>query len=243
MRDTSLVFGQLFQNAKQNGIMIMTGEGIVQEVNEAFTIAYGYTTEDLASKHFRVLYLEKDQITLRPEIELNITHREGSGSDENYLVHKDGTPVWVGGESVLVKTNEGTFIVKVIHNMHAQKQLERYLLNSNELLENLFESVQQTGLLLLDSQLRTVKANAAFRDLFSLDKKPENGSRLQEIPHSFWSKEEIKTDVVNVLVNHTPINKEYSSGENEKNGFHIASKLIHNEASEERQLLLVIKKT
>lgn len=245
MPDTSLIFDQLFRNARQTAILIMNGEGIVQQVNEAFTTAYGYSTDDLALKHFRVLYLEKDQVTLRPEIELNTTHREGSSSDENYLVHKDGTPIWVTGESISVKAEDGSFIVKIIHNIHALKQLERYLLNSHELLDSLFESVQQTGLLLLDAQLRTVKANGAFRALFGLSQKIQKGSRLQEIPHPFWRGEEIRTDIVNVLVNRATINKDYSTGQEGKEEFqrlHIVSKLIHSEASEEKQLLLVIKK-
>jgi PAS domain S-box-containing protein len=245
MADTRLIFDQIFQNARQTAILVMNGEGIVQQVNEAFTTAYGYSPEDLVHKHFRILYLEKDQVTLRPEIELNTTHREGSGSDENYLVHKDGTPIWVTGESILIKTGDGVFIVKLIHNMHALKQLEHYLLNSNELLDNLFESVQQTGLLLLDAQLRTVKVNGAFRALFGLSQKIQKGIRLQEIPHPFWSGGEIKKDVVNVLVNHAAINKDYSTRQEGKEEFqrlHIVSKLIRNEASEEKQLLLVIKK-
>jgi PAS domain S-box-containing protein len=244
MFDTTEVFEQLFRNAKQTGILIMNGEGIVQEVNEAFTTAYGYTTEDLASKHFRVLYLEKDQVTLRPEIELNTVHREGSGTDENYLVHKDDTPIWVSGESILTKTTDGVFIVKIIHNIHAQKQLERYLLNSNELLDSLFESVQQTGLLLLDSQLRIVRANAAFSKLFALSEKIQKGGRLQEIPHSFWKEEEVRADVLNVLVNHAAINKNYTTKVSNEGDWHlhITSKLIQHETSGEKQLLLVIKK-
>lgn len=247
MFDTSEVFSQLFSHAKQTAIMIMNGEGIVQQVNEAFTTAYGYTSEDLASKHFRILYIKKDQVTLRPEIELNTTHRAGASSDENYLVHKDGTPIWVTGESVLVKTKDGSFIVKIIHNIHAQKQLERYLLSSHELLDSLFESVQETGLLLLDSQLRTIKANAAFSKQFALPGKLQKGIRLQEIPDPFWAEEEIKADVLNVLVNRAVLNKEYiaKNQDNGKDGFdrlHISSKLIFNESLDERQLLLVIKK-
>lgn len=247
MFDTTDIFDQVFNHSKHNGIMIMNGEGIVLKVNEAFTTAYGYTNEDLASKHFRLLYTKQDQVTLRPEIELNITHREGTGSDDNYLVHKDGTPIWVTGESVLIKTKDGPFIVKIIHNIHAQKQLERYLLSSQELLDSLFESVQQTGLLLLDSQLRTIKANTAFSKQFALTGKIQKGIRIQEIPNAFWAQEEIKADVLNVLVNHAVLNKEYvaEKKDNGKEGFdrlHISSKLIFNEGSDERQLLLVIKK-
>lgn len=244
MFDSSEIFDQLFHNAKQNAMMIMTGDGIVHQVNQAFTTAYGYTTEDLALKHFRLLYLEKDQVLLRPELELNTTHREGACTDENYLVHKNSTAIWTTGESVLVKTKDGLFIIKMIHNIDAQKQLERYLLSSNELLDNLFESVQQTGLLLLDSQLRTVKANGAFSRLFATGGKVRKGSRLQEIPHPFWAEEEIKTDALNVLINQATIDKDYVTTGKEKEGarrLHIISKLIRVEASEEKQLLLVIK--
>lgn len=245
MFDTTDVFDQLFRNAKQNAMAILNAEGIVQEVNEAFTTAYGYTSKDLELKHFRVLFLEKDQVTLKPEIELNTTHREGSSTDENYLVHKDGTPIWVSGESVLAKTRDGVFIVKMIHNIHAQKQLERYLMSSHELLDNLFESVQQTALLLLDAQLRTIKANAAFTRLFGLTEKIQKGNRLQEIKHPFWREEEIKADVVNSLVHHSAIDKDYiknNEDKQESQRIHISSKLIRNEALDERQLLLVIKK-
>ncbi|HEV7333796.1 MAG TPA: PAS domain S-box protein [Flavisolibacter sp.] len=92
MNDTSEVFEQIFRNARQNAIMIMSRDGLVQRVNEAFTTAYGYTREDLQGKHFRLPYIEKDQITLRPEIELNITHREGAATDENTWCTKTALP-------------------------------------------------------------------------------------------------------------------------------------------------------
>lgn len=150
-------------------------------------------------KHFRIFYIEKDQALLRPEIELNTTHREGSCSDENYLVHKDGTPLWVTGESILVKTANDTFIVKIIHNIHAQKQLERYLLASTELLDSLFDSVQ-SGLLLLNAQMRTIQTNKAFRRMFGSTAEITEGSKIQNIPHAFWSEQEIKNDIRNALV-------------------------------------------
>ena len=123
--ETQQLFYEIFNNAKANGIIIMDEKGIIQEVNEAFTTAFGYTTEDVKSKHTRTLFLQKDQLTLLPEIELNQTHREGASSDENYLVHKDGTPIWITGESILAKIDDSTRSIKIIHNIHAQKQLER----------------------------------------------------------------------------------------------------------------------
>lgn len=242
MASTENFFESIYNNTKQNAIMIMSDKGIVQQVNEAFTTAYGYTNEDLRSKHFRLLYIEKDQVLQRPEIELNITHRQGSHGDENYLVHKDGTPIWVTGESVLIKADNSTCIVKIIHNIHAQKQLERYLLASSELLDSLFDSVH-SGLLLLDSTLRVVKTNSSFHKLFGLQTSLTEGSKLQDIPHQFWHNEELRNDVRNVLVTGEKINKEYIWG-NDKNDFrrvHIVSKLMLGEGTEEKRILLVVK--
>jgi PAS domain S-box-containing protein len=239
--DTSSFFELLFINAKQNGMLIMSEEGIVQKVNEAFTTAYGYTTEDLKSKHFRILYIEKDQLTRRPELELETTLREGSSTDENYLVHKDGTPVWVTGEAIRIKAEKVSCIVKVIHNIHAQKQLERYLLASADLLDSLFDSLQQTALLLLDSQMKIKKANKVFMKMFNIQNKVTEGSRLQQLEHPFWNEEEIKNDIRNVIVNNETLKKEFSVDNSGIQKLEVIFKLILSEKSMEKNLLLIIK--
>lgn len=242
MLDTAHFFDGIFSNTSQNAIIIMNTDGIIQQVNEAFTIAYGYTTEDLQSKNFRLLYTEKDQTIRRPEIELNTTLRQGSSNDENYLVHKDGTPIWVTGESIIVKTDSSSCIVKIIHNIHAQKQLERYLLASSELLDSLFNSVQ-SGLLLLDSQIRIVKTNTAFNKMFNIDSPIKQGSKIQDIPHPLWHEDEVKNDIRNAVVSNRRINKEYIYG-NDKSDFqkiYITSKFILREETPEKRLLLVVK--
>ena len=125
MLDTSHFFEAIFSNSRSNGIIVYNDEGIIQKVNDAFTQAYGYTNEDLRGIHFRVTFPDKDQKARKPEIELNTTLREGSSLDENYLINKEGVPIWVTGESILVSNEGNTCIVKIIHNIHAQKQLDR----------------------------------------------------------------------------------------------------------------------
>jgi PAS domain S-box-containing protein len=240
MLHTAQFFDSIYNNARQNAILLLNEEGMVLGVNRAFTTAYGYTAEDLHAVHFRILFLEKDQATRRPDIELSTVLREGSSSDENYLVHKDGTPIWITGESILVKTEDTVMIVKIIHNIHAQKQLERYLLASSELLDSLFDSVQQSGLLLLNNQTKTIKANAAFKKMFALETPVTEGGRLQQMG-DFWSGDEIRNDIRNAIVTNTAINKEYILNEAPPRRLHISSKLIVSEASMEKKLLLMIK--
>ena len=239
---TQHLFDALFNNAKANSIIIMDEKGIIQEVNRAFTAAFGYTTEDLRSKHTRTLFLQKDQLTLLPEIELNQTHRDGSSSDENYLVHKDGTPIWITGESILAKVDDSICIVKIIHNIHAQKQLERYLLSTTELLDSLFESVN-SGLIILDSSLKVIKTNEPFNRLFNLIEPFPQGVKLQQMNHPFWSGDEIRNDLRNVLVSARVLNREYlvDKGNREFARLHIHSKTIMNDDGTDKQILLMIR--
>lgn len=243
MSDTRQFFDDIFNNTKVNAILVMDQNGYVKNVNDAFTLAYGYTTEDLLDKHFRVLFLEKDQLIRRPEIELNITQREGASSDENYLVHKNGTHIWVTGESVLVKTPESTCVVKIIHNIHAQKQLERYLLHTSELLEGLFESVQQSGLVILDAQMKVVKTNERFKQMFGIVEPVAAGSKLRQLTHPFWNEKELHDDLRNAIVNSTPIQKDYVVNDGNQNfrRLHVASKAIVGDDGSDKQILLVIK--
>ena len=243
MSDTRQFFDDIFNHAKANAILVMDENGHIKNLNQAFTTAYGYAVDDLHNQHFRVLFIEKDQLVRKPEIELNIVQREGSSTDENYLVHKNGTPIWVTGESVLVKTAESHCVVKIIHNIHAQKQLERYLLNTSELLEGLFESVQQSGLVILDAQMKVVKTNERFKQMFGIAEPVASGTRLRQVPHPFWNEKELHDDLRNAIVNGTPIQKDYvvNDGDQSFRRVQIASKAIVGDDGSDKQILLMIK--
>lgn len=235
-------FTAIFNNSTTNGIVLMDGDGVIQKVNSAFTQTYGYTDEDIRSKHCRILFTEKDRTLLKPEIEINTTLRTGASSDENYIMHKDGTPIWVTGEAILVKTETATGIVKIIHNIHAQKQLERYLLASNQLLQDLFNSTA-SGLLLLDGRMRTVKANTAFLKMFNCPAAIAEGGKLQEIGHSFWSDNEVKQDIRIAVTRNENLKKEYIIADNEGrfSKIEIVSKILSEDGNPEKRILLMIK--
>ena len=242
--DTSTYFDSIYRNAKFNGILIMDHSGIIQEINHAFNIRFGYTNEDLAGKNFAVLFTKEDQLKNRPESEIDRTIAEGSANDENYLVHKDGNKIWVTGESVLVSGNNERRIVKIIHNIHAQKQLERFLLQSHEFLDTIFDSVTDSALLVLDSRLRLVKANTAFSQLFEIKQPPNKGCRLTEIDHPFWSRADVKQLAVSFLVTQNSaeekiLEMETKTGVMKKIGFQ--GKVIEGVPGAERKLLIMIK--
>lgn len=243
--NTSGFFETFFSNARYNGIIIMDTKGIVININEAFHLRFGYLVEDLVGKHFSVLFTEKDREIKKPETELQIVLAEGSANDENYLVNKQGNKVWVTGESVYIENKNGeAYIVKIVHNIHAQKQLERFLLESHEFLETVFDSVDESALLILDSRLRVIKTNKAFLEIFELEEPIAEGSRLTEINNPFWQRPDVKQEAISHLtMNNKNEEKAFelktSSGNIRKVIFR--AKLVEGVANTERKLLIMIK--
>ncbi|MFT4154952.1 PAS domain-containing protein [Parafilimonas sp.] len=243
--DTSGFFETFFNNAKYNGIIIMDKQGIIHNINEAFHARFGYARADLAGKNFEVLFTEKDREILKPETELKTVLAQGSANDENYLVHKDGNKVWVTGESVYIENKDGyAFVVKVVHNIHAQKQLERFLIESHEFIDSVFDSIYESALIILDSRLRVVKANRAFLNLFELKEAPDKGSRLSEINNPFWQRADVKQETVNFLTLHNVseakiFELQTRSGITKEISF--LAKLVEGVPGIDRKLLIMIK--
>ena len=245
--NTTGFFETFFNNARYNGILLMKCDGEILDVNEAFHLRFGYLPQDLVGKNFSILFTEKDRQINKPERELQNVNTQGSASDENYIVHKDGSKLWVTGESVLIENkNRETCVVKVIHNIHAQKQLERFLLQSHEFIESIFDSITESALLLLDSRIRIIKVNRAFIQLFDLLKEPEQNSRLSDIDNPLWSRPDVKQEVVNLLVTQnagisTTFDMKTKSGKNVKLNFQ--GKVIEGVPGNERKLLVMIKQS
>ncbi len=167
--DTTLYFKYfetLFNNAKQNAVLIMDTDGTVTSINTAFTRCFGYKEKDILEKNASVLFTEEDQKDGLFEKELSTVLREGQAFDNNYLVNKDKTITWVSGESLLVKNNEGgASILKVIQNIHKRKVSELALRHLNDFNESILGSIEDV-VIVLDEKMNVVKANNAFVNLF-----------------------------------------------------------------------------
>jgi len=243
MLKTNTFFDSFCKNARHNAILIMDTTGKILEVNQAFITSFGYKVEDVYQKNFSMLFTDEDKKINRPEREIQKANNEGSGNDDNYLVQKSGKPVWVNGESVLVTDEDGeAFIIKIIHNIEAQKQLERFLLQSNDFIEDILDSITDRGLLIADASMKVVKVNHAFLEIFNLITPPAEDSRISSIGHPFWNTPEIKQLLRDILVKDTPVINLLMvyTDNNEEKKIEITSKLLHSHNSE-KKLLLVVK--
>ncbi len=242
--NTSTFFDSLYKNAKQNAIIIMNTDGIITEVNQAFTSNFGYEKDELKNKNFTLLFTEKDRNINKPERELATVKTFGSCNDDNYLLHKDGNKIWVSGESILVNDgNDGNCVIKVIHNIHAKKQLERFLLESNDFIESIFDSVNEIGLMILSSQLKVIKVNKAFVSFFDLAALPQEKCRLSEIDHTFWKKDEIRKAITDVIVKGEVVKNKIFDLQNDGSpkSIDLSIKLIDGNTTVEKNILIVVK--
>ena len=147
--------------------LLMNEKGVIIAVNKAFTNCFGYEPEDIIGKNAAILFTEEEQKKGAPEKEFNAVLTTGQGSDNNYLVAKDKTIIWVSGESILVKNDEGEVcILKIIQNIHQQKISEVSLQRSIEFNESILSSIED-AVIVLDKSMNVIKANRAFFKLFN----------------------------------------------------------------------------
>jgi PAS domain-containing protein len=130
----------------------------------------------------------------------------------------------------------------VIHNIHAQKQLERFLLQSHEFVDTVFDSIEESALLLLDSRLRVLKVNKAFIQMFGLKQPVAEGTRLTDIDNYFWQSAIVWQKLVSYLTTNS-INKESVFDFDAGTGvvqLSLKAKLIEGLKGVERKLLVML---
>lgn len=160
-------FHALFNESKENAVLLLNENGIILEVNSAFTNSFGYEKEEVYGKDFKMLFTEEDQQEDRPEKEIATVLSEGQAYDNNYLVPKDKIITWVSGESTLVKDDKGQlYILKIIQNINEHKISENSIISLNDFNDSILKCIED-GVIVLDKNLKIIKANDAFSRIFS----------------------------------------------------------------------------
>lgn len=189
----------VFDNATINAIQIMDTDGFILQVNTAFTKSFGYTTEDLKGKHCKVLFTDEDQAMEMPEREIEKVNQHGFAVDRNYAIHKDGSCIWVSGESTLTKDEKGNqFIIKFIQDIHEQKLLEKFLKESKEFSDSVVTSITD-GIVVFDLNFRILKANNAFYNIFSINEDSVEGLHFHELRNTFFGLEQLRQKLDKII--------------------------------------------
>jgi PAS domain S-box-containing protein len=243
--NNALLFEKYYHNAEVNSILIMEMDGTVLDVNRAFTKNFGYTNEAIQGQNFQILFTKQDKENHMPQQELQRVMATGQFTEENYVINDKGLAIWTIGESLLVADIDGKdYIVKDVVNLQAKKQLQLFLMQTEELLERIFETSTDVIMMVLDGSMKIVKMNNAFVSLFELQAALPSGSRLSDIPHPFWQQPEIKKDVSSIIINNQPIKrKEFHlqtrTGDNKV--IRLDSRIIEGQTGEGRKIFILIE--
>lgn len=135
-------------------------------------------------------------------------------------------------------------MVKIFQNIHAQKQLERFLIESNEFLESIFDTMKDRALLILDNMMRILKVNTFFLQMFELNTPVPEEGRLTDIDHAFWNGEEIKKEIRNIIVTNKSVKDKpfrFITKKGEQKKVLLTAKPIHLDPSLERKIFIMLK--
>jgi PAS domain S-box-containing protein len=235
------ILKSIFDNASANAVLVMDTEGYILDLNEAFTHSFGFKKEDLLGKHTRVLFTEEDQNRRMPEIEIEKVNQVFTAIDKNYTMHKDGSCIWVSGESILAKDKEGKrFIIKFIQNIHEQKVLEKFLKESTEFSESVVKSITD-AILVFDTDLRILKANNAFYNLFQINQTNVEGLMLAEITHPLIRSNELKQHLDAMLATEASdqFQLEWKVNETQSKHYAVKASFIDGKLVNKRILLVI----
>ena len=131
--NAAVICKQLLKHSIYNAVFVLNTDGYIMGISKGVKSSYGYAEEDVCGKYFDLLFKEEDRLKHKPEIEIATVLQHGTASDYNDIVHKDGRFIWTEGEAVLINDAEGhTFIIKNVHSLEKQKNLERDLKDRNE---------------------------------------------------------------------------------------------------------------
>lgn len=238
-------FEYYFDNAEMNSMLIMNCDGSIIEVNKAFTNNFGYETKDLAGQNFSKLFTEENNERDIPKLELDTVMTKGQSHDENYIIDKNGNPIWCTGEAILAAEPNGEkYIIKDILNLQSRKQLDLFLTGTEDLLQRIFKSSKDIPMMILDGSMKIQNVNTAFLELFELTDAPPAGSSLSYLKHPFWNNNEIRKDLSKIIVTNQPLKrKEFTlktqAGENKI--IRMNSNIIHNEPSAGRKIFIILE--
>lgn len=162
----SFYLASFFERSQMNSLILMDKEGTIIKVNPGFEKAFGFTELDLSGRNFSMLYTENDRDKGLPKKELEKVLASGQANDKNFLLSKHRGPVWVNGESVLLTAeSKEPCILKVIQDIHIEKESEYIIEKINKFNENILMSITDV-VFVIDESLRVIKYNTALKKTF-----------------------------------------------------------------------------
>ena len=159
-------FWNAFQERTTAGILIVSSERTIVEVNRRLCEMFGTSREELIGQSAEILHLDREQFEHFGQWFTNACVDGPMVQVEYHFQRKDGSRFWAvisGGSMTL--SDQTTGVVWNLTDISDRKQAEEELLAERSHLEALFEH-NGTGNLIVSSERLMLKVNQQFCELF-----------------------------------------------------------------------------
>ena len=125
-------YRRIVEEVTDYAICLLDADGSILSWNSGATRMLGYTPPEALGLHFSVLFRPEDRENDKPARELATAAAAGRTTEEGWLRHKNGSPVWGRGAlSVLYDTSGAVrWYVKLVRDETARWQEEQTLLEA-----------------------------------------------------------------------------------------------------------------
>ncbi|HEY4063662.1 MAG TPA: PAS domain-containing sensor histidine kinase [Puia sp.] len=235
-------YNSLFNHPRTNSVLLIDPNGIILDVNRAFLLSFGYEKEDIVGQNFAILFSEADRKKDLPSREINTVLDEGQSFDNNYLVNKDQSLTWVSGESLLIGNDKDQkCVLKIIQNIHMQKESEYSIVRLNNFNENILGSIED-AVIVLDKDLKILKANRSFLQIFNFADSHVAKIDFRQFIRSFDINDELYNIILSIFqskLTTTKIQLELEPGEHsDRQTFDVSCSKLDEQGEQTRILLI-----
>lgn len=120
----------LFENSN-DGVALISREGIILEVNNRFCELHGYTKDSLQGAHFRILETKENEEVAKQRLERIINGKALIFETEHYK--KDGTKIDLEVSSKGIEIESEFYLQSLYRDITEKKALQRKLLQAQKM--------------------------------------------------------------------------------------------------------------
>jgi PAS domain S-box-containing protein len=150
----------LLRNLRDYAIILLGPMGHVATWDEGAQRLLGYAADEILGQHFSVFFTPEDVAQGRPDREIETARTMGQADDENWLVRRDGSRLWVMGSSTALRGDNGALrgFAKIVRDISERKYWEDALAQSERRFRALIE--QSADAIVLNDAQGTITGNS-----------------------------------------------------------------------------------
>ena len=176
--DNAQLFRALIQGATDFAIFKVALDGHVASWNPSAERLLGYRADEIVGTHIDVFYTPEDLAADLPEHELRTARERGLAEDENWVVRKDGTRLWAGGQTTALLDDAGALLgyAKICRDRTQHKHADEATQRQAALLDLAYDAI-----IVEDVDTTITFWNRAAEELYGWSRAEAIGRRASEL--------------------------------------------------------------